>query len=339
MDIAKIYENPKQFQTITGLTTDEFATLLGPFTHRWQQWYKHHDFGMRRRRKPLSARAYQNNTRTLPTVIDKLFFILYVYKNNPLQQTSAATFHMDQGQVSKWVKILPSILEEALKDLGLQPARDADGLARSFRYGSQSVQDQDEIQTLNLDVTERPIGRSTDHQTQRHDYSGKQKQHTVKNSVLCDRRPGDEYRYIHFLGDTWRGAIHDKKMADYELPHFQMEGLDQLWLAKDTAYESYCPEGITLLEPFRARRNKPLTQLQKKINTWVSSVRIVVEHAIGGLKRLRIVSEKWRSRVDGRLDQAINIAAGLHNLRTVMRRTSYQGATSRKRARLEIFRS
>lgn len=107
-------------------------------------------------------------------------------------------------------------------------------------------------------------------------------------------------------------------MADFELPHFQLEDLRELWLAKDTVYESYCPEGIKLLEPFKARRNKPLTQLQKRINTWVSSVRIVpvsrrVEHAIGGLKRLRIISEKWRYRVDGRLDQAINIAAGLYS--------------------------
>ena len=81
--------------------------------------------------------------------------------------------------MSKWVKILSAILETALKDLDLQlagipAARDAKGLARSFGHSTQSGQVQDKIQTLNLDVTERPIGRGTDHQTQCHDYSGKQ---------------------------------------------------------------------------------------------------------------------------------------------------------------------
>lgn len=69
-----------------------------------------------------------------------------------------------------------------------------------------------QAQMLYLDATEHPTGRNTDYKAQKHDYSGKQKQHTAKNSVLCD-----EYQFIHFLGFTWRGAIPDKAMAEQEL--------------------------------------------------------------------------------------------------------------------------
>lgn len=338
MDISKVYKDPAQFLAITSLTVKEFDTLLAPFVHRWRQWYKHYNFCLERRNKPLSAFAVESPTKTLGSDIEKLFFILYIFKNHPLQQLAGATFGMNQGQVSKWVKILTPILEAAINDLGLQPARDMDELVRSLRQRCEPSDSPDdekkEIQTMNLDVTERPIGRSTDYEAQRQDYSGKQKEHTVKNSVMCD-----EYQFVRFLGPTWRGAVHDKKMADEELPSFEHGDFEQIWLAKDTGYQGYCPEGIILLEPFKAQRGQPLTELQKEINTWVSSIRVVAEHAIRGIKKLRLVKEKWRSTVSGRIDQVMNIATGLHNLRIVHRETSYKGTHTRTCAKLEIFRS
>lgn len=338
MNVAKIYNNPTQFQAITSLTPGEFDLLLPSFVRFWRKWYKHYDFRLKRRRKPLSATAAQGNTRTLSSDEDKLFFILYIFKNNPLQQLAAATFEMDQGQVSKWIKILMPILADAIKDLHLQPARDMDELIRLFRQRSTLANEEEEeeveIQTLKLDATERPIGRNTDYEAQKHDYSGKQKQHTVKNSVMCD-----EYQFVHFLGYTWRGAIHDKAMAQEELPNFEAAEMEHIWLAKDTGYQAFCPQGIILLEPFKARRGHPLTKIQKQINTWISSIRVGVEHAIGGIKKLRLVSEKWRSKVSSQIDLAILVATGLHNLRVTCRTTSYTQIHARSRERLQIFHS
>lgn len=337
MNVTKIYNHPTQFLAITSLTTQEFDLLLSPFIERWQEWYKYYDFRMKRRSKPLSSNVAQSPTRTLSTNEDKLFFILYMFKNNPLQQLAAASFDMDQGQVSKWFKVLSPILADAIRDLHLQPARNMEELVRLFRDRRNDANKHEEcrdIQTLNLDATERPICRKTDFEAQKHDYSGKQKHHTVKNSIVCD-----EYRYIHFLGPTWRGAIHDKRMIELELPSLSdLEGQD-VWLAKDTAYQAYCPAGVILLEPFKATQKNPLTALQKQINSWVSSIRTVVEHAIGGIKRLRLVSEKWRLSISDRIDQAMFIAAGLHNLRTSQRQASYIGAHARTCARLDIFHS
>jgi hypothetical protein len=50
-----------------------------------------------------------------------------------------------------------------------------------------------------------------------------------------------------------------------------------------------------------------------------ASVRIVVEHALAGVKRCRIVKEVLRLTKAGISDQVLEIACGLHNLRVAWR--------------------
>jgi hypothetical protein len=47
----------------------------------------------------------------------------------------------------------------------------------------------------------------------------------------------------------------------------------------------------------------------------LAGVRIVVEHAIAGVKRCRIVKDVLRLTMDGIADLVMAIACGLHNLR------------------------
>jgi hypothetical protein len=55
------------------------------------------------------------------------------------------------------------------------------------------------------------------------------------------------------------------------------------------------------------------------LNRIVSSVRVVVEHVIGGVKRCRIVKDVLRLTTEGISDQVMEIACGLHNLRASSR--------------------
>lgn len=55
----------------------------------------------------------------------------------------------------------------------------------------------------------------------------------------------------------------------------------------------------------------------KEMNRLISSVRIVVEHAIGGIKRFRCVSDIYRNK-NGFDDRLVNVAAGLWNLHIQM---------------------
>ncbi|MFZ6038305.1 MAG: transposase family protein [Bacteroidota bacterium] len=61
-----------------------------------------------------------------------------------------------------------------------------------------------------------------------------------------------------------------------------------------------------------------LTHAQKQENGKISSFRIPVEHAIGGIKKCRIVKERFRCRKFGFDDLVMLIACGLHNFRITM---------------------
>jgi len=62
-----------------------------------------------------------------------------------------------------------------------------------------------------------------------------------------------------------------------------------------------------------------LSVSDKRLNQIFSSVRIVVEHAIAGVKRCRIVKDVLRLTTAGISDRVMEIACGLHNLRVACR--------------------
>ena len=63
----------------------------------------------------------------------------------------------------------------------------------------------------------------------------------------------------------------------------------------------------------KARKDKPFTDQQKAENRTIGGIRISVEHAIGGMKRMKAASDIWRNRIGGMDDQVSLISAGLWN--------------------------
>jgi len=54
---------------------------------------------------------------------------------------------------------------------------------------------------------------------------------------------------------------------------------------------------------------------EQQLNAVLASVRIVVEHALAGVKRCRMVKDVLRLTKEGVSDQVLEIACGLHNFR------------------------
>ena len=132
------------------------------------------------------------------------------------------------------------------------------------------------------------------------------KQHTVKNNALVDM-----LCKVIFLTDTVEGKKHDKKLADesdYSLP----EGSK---LAQDSGFQGFNLENVAILQPKKKPKGGELSDLEKNINQWHSSLRIRVEHAIGGVKRYRIVKDKIRNWKAGFKDSVMETCCGLHNFR------------------------
>jgi hypothetical protein len=60
---------------------------------------------------------------------------------------------------------------------------------------------------------------------------------------------------------------------------------------------------------------RQLTDAEKQTNREKSRERVVVEHAIGGVKVWRIVKEQIRSWCHRLRDRVLYVACGLHNFR------------------------
>ena len=164
------------------------------------------------------------------------------------------------------------------------------------------------------DGTERPIHRPTDPEDQQEYYSGKKKGHTVKNRLVIDASC-----HMCFLRDTYEGKLHDKSLADltgYTLPPGSC--LDQ-----DRGCQGFVLAGVTMVQPKKKPRGGELTPLEKAINRRISSSRIRIEHAIGGVKRYRMVKDKIRLLKDGIRDTIMETCCGLHNFRIQYRPWHY----------------
>ena len=98
MDYEKIRRNSTQFIILTSLTVEEFDTLLPIFKRHWVKYTKYHTLEGKKRKLPNLRPG--KPTQTLPSVGEKLFFLLSYLKNYPLQQFQAASFDISQGKVS-----------------------------------------------------------------------------------------------------------------------------------------------------------------------------------------------------------------------------------------------
>jgi hypothetical protein len=86
-----------------------------------------------------------------------------------------------------------------------------------------------------------------------------------------------------------------------------------LW--QDTGFLGHIPENVTVKMPTKKPKGKELSEAQKEENKRISSFRILVEHAIGAVKKCRIIKERLRCRKFGFDDLVMLIACGIHNFR------------------------
>lgn len=311
MNYEKLATNETQHLALTTLLPAEFEFILEQFRLLWYKYYKIYTLeGKRRKKKNWYP---EKNTPTLPTVADKLLFILVYFKQHPLQQFQAASFSLSQAKVSLWIKILSPILLETLKKLKCIPCRDG-AVLKDFLNKSA---DFNEVQIVNQDVVEQTTPRPTDDEAQRTQYSGKKKAHTYKNKVDCL-----DNQYVVYLSPTYLGSVHDKKIADEENCQYP----ENIRLRQDSGFQGYAPENVHIVMPFKKPKNGFLTEMQIWFNQYVGQRRIVVEHAIRGIKRCHIVQNPCRLAGYWIRDQIMNICTALHNFRVRSPLRAYKAA-------------
>ena len=125
-----LYEEVTQragsLRSLTGLTEMEVQALLPYFEQAFEAYMGHRTIDGH----PRTSRRYSTYaTCPLPTMADKLLFILTYLKQNPIQELQGQLFGMSQSNANKWIHLLHPVLNQALADQELLPARTADDLA------------------------------------------------------------------------------------------------------------------------------------------------------------------------------------------------------------------
>lgn len=133
----------------------------------------------------------------------------------------------------------------------------------------------------------------------------------MKNNLIVDM---EEHR-VRYLSGTYAGRIHDKRICDEEDYTFPLGCV----LFKDTGFQGFEPVHVATYQPKKKPRNQELSAEEKAENQLISSIRILVEHVIAGIKRCRIVHDVLRNTKAHFDDLVMEIACGLHNFRTVLR--------------------
>jgi hypothetical protein len=122
----EIIQRAGSLRAMTGLTEQEFTALLPHFEQAYVAYMHDHTIDG----QPRTSRRYSTyETCPLPTMADKLLFILTYLKQNPIQEVQGQLFGMSQSNANKWIHLLHTVLNRALADQDLLPARTADELA------------------------------------------------------------------------------------------------------------------------------------------------------------------------------------------------------------------
>ena len=132
--------------------------------------------------------------------------------------------------------------------------------------------------------------------------------------TLCDAT-----QYVYFLSATEGGRVHDKKMADEFPLHLPAGSV----LRQDLGLLGHAPAGVVVEMPHKKPPKQELTFSQKLYNQLLSALRVVIEHAHSGIKRLRMVRDPLRLRGEWVRDTVMVVACGLHNLRVLSPHRAY----------------
>jgi hypothetical protein len=285
-----VKEKVDTLRAMTSLNRSEFEELCQKFSVVWDETTRQSE------KEPSKG----GRKMILNNAEDRLFFILFYLKTYPLQEILAHLFGMSQGLANFLIYQLSNVLRETLKNADYLPARISEEMMQKLA--------EEEPQKLGIDGTERRIARPEYPDFQKKFYSGKTKAHTVKNVVIA----GLEDRQVKYLSDTHEGKMHDKKVCDEE----QIIVPENYPLYQDTGFQGYTVPGVTIHQPKKKPKGEELKESDKIQNRLISKVRVVVEHVIGGIKRLHIVKVVFRNTKDGYEDQVIELACGLHNFRS-----------------------
>jgi hypothetical protein len=290
-----VADTPGIFPALTGLSKDDFDTLLLDFqaAHaRRRQQATHTKRSCRPlRRKAGAGHPFDRDLR------DRLLLTLVWLRVYPTYELLGWLFGLDKSNA--WHNVQDVLA--TLQDMACFPLERPDG--QQPLTSPEDVFDAFPEVRLVADATEQSFHRLKGWDNQKPFYSGKKKRHTIKAQVLCT--PAGR---IGSVGPSVPGSVHDltllRRSGDVDALRPEdglMADLAYVGLAEDRP-------GLQVVVPHKAKAGVPLTGEQKADNRRVSSCRVVVEHLLARLKVFQVLRQTFRS-VFGRHIQVFRVVA------------------------------
>jgi hypothetical protein len=289
INFERIFRDKRTLQAVFCISAENFCTLSRDLDRLHMKSYERSD-----RRRAVGA----GRKPTLATAESRLGFILFYLKVYPTFDLMGVFFDLNRSECCRWVHHLLPLLEEVLGQRQLLPMRKIHTL-EEFRAAFPHVHE------VLLDGVERPVQRPKKPRSNRKTYSGKKKRHTRKALVMTDSS-----KRIGYLSPSFRGARHDKRLADRTGIVSRIP--PEVEVFADSGFQGIRHPNARL--PVKGSKRRPLSDDQRLWNRLVSSIRVGVEHAIGGMKRLAATSAVYRNRLP-KVDDLFNLlGAGLWNM-------------------------
>lgn len=293
-NIKKATNNQRLLKAVLGISKNEFESLLKTFSTVYEEQQK-----QKKRQRAIGG----GRIGKFKGANQKLFYALFYLKVYPTFDVAAFIFNSSKTRTHEWKNIALPLLEKTLGRKFVLPKRKISTIEEFKQFFP-------EIADVFLDGTERKIQRPKKGKNNKKNYSGKKKHHSRKNVVMSDER-----KKILYLSPTKPGKMHDKKITDKA--SFIRCIPEDVAIWSDTGFQGIQKQHKNVLMPKKKPKGRCLTVDEKQENKIISSIRIVVENAVAGIKRYNCLTNTFRNK-NGSDDMMMNICSGLWNFHLEM---------------------
>jgi hypothetical protein len=124
---------------------------------------------------------------------------------------------------------------------------------------------------------------------------------------------------VGFVSQTSAGQAADQRLAELAGSTWPAGS----WLDQDRGFQGFYRPDVTIVQPQKNPPGGDLTPPENATKRRIAAISIRIAHAIGGVKRSRLVQENIRLLKDGLRAAVMEPWCGLHNFRLQYRPWHY----------------
>ncbi len=284
-----IQKYPSRAKQLLGISYDQFTDLV----NRAKQYHEEEKLKLEESKVRIHRRG--GGRKEILSIPEQVCLCVFYLRQVPTFEVLGINFGISKTEANDtfhyWRKILRNILPASL----LEQVENKEGDLMIVQEILTSFK-------LLVDSLEQPIDRPSDNDEQKKFFSGKKKQHTIKNQIVSLPEGKD-------IIDIKVGS--PGPTADIKLFREQQTKFDnEQEFEGDKAYQG----GENITTPHKKKKKQKLSEQQKEENKALSSKRIFIEHLIRRVKIFQVASQRFRLNADV-YNEIVLLVCGLVRLR------------------------